>query len=290
MRPSRSLTIDIDGSEVLRSSQCRTLFLRIKRRKEHIFKVRGEVIMELFWPFILATIAGFSTMLGCLGIFVPVKKKDEFITFSISLSLSVMLMVSVFDLIPSSLPNIGSGVLGSVFIFSTFFAIGVVLVGILNRLIEKEKGSNNLYKLGILSFIALVLHNLPEGILTFMSTYQDFSLGVSLCLAIALHNIPEGISIAVPIYYSTGSVKKALKCTFLSALAEPLGALLAFAVFKNFITDQMVSMFLILVAGIMVTLSIEKMLPEALSYNKKKPLYWGLIIGMIIVGASLVIL
>lgn len=246
--------------------------------------------MELVWPFILASISGLSTMLGCLGIFVPVKRKDEFITFAISLSLSVMLMVSIFDLIPSSLPNLGNDMIQGIIVFIIFFVLGVVLVKILNKLIEKEKASNNLYKLGILSFIALVLHNLPEGILTFMSTYQDFRLGLSLCLAIALHNIPEGISIAVPIYYSTGSIKRAIKCTFLSALAEPLGALLAFLIFKNFITDQMVSMFLILVAGIMVTLSIEKMFPEALSYHKKKPLIWGLLIGAVVVLLSLLIL
>lgn len=246
--------------------------------------------MQLVWPFILASIAGLSTIIGCLGIFIPVKKKDEFITFSISLSLSVMIAVSVFDLIPSSLPNIGSNPITSIIIFAIFFVLGVILIFILNKLIAKEKKNNNLYRLGILSFIALVMHNLPEGILTFMSTYQDFSLGVSLCLAIALHNIPEGITIAVPIYYSTGSIKKAIGCTFLSALAEPLGALLAFLIFKNFITDQMVSMFLILVAGIMVTLSIEKMLPEALSYNKKRALISGLIIGLVTVLLSLIIL
>lgn len=246
--------------------------------------------MEIVWPFILASIAGFSTMIGCLGIFIPVKRKDEFLTFSISLSLSVMLMVSIFDLIPSSLPNINGGIFGGLVTFCIFFFLGMVLVGILNKLIDKAKKSDNLYRLGILSFIALVLHNLPEGILTFMSTYQDFHLGLSLCLAIALHNIPEGISIAVPIYYSTGNLKKAVRCTFLSALAEPLGALLAFLIFKNFITDQMVSMFLILVAGIMVTLSIEKMLPEALSYHKKRALVWGLGIGATIVILSLLIL
>lgn len=245
--------------------------------------------MKILWPFILASIAGLSTMLGCLGIFIPVKKKDEFITFSISLSLAVMIMVSVFDLIPSSLPRLNSGILGNTLWFVLFFGTGVVLVRVFNKLIEKEKGSSNLYKLGILSFIALVLHNLPEGILTFLSTYQDFNLGVSLCIAITLHNIPEGISIAIPIYYSTGSVKKALKCTFLSALAEPLGALLAYLVFKNFITDGMISLFLILVAGIMITLSIEKMLPEAISYNKKRALIWGLIIGITVVTISLLV-
>lgn len=245
--------------------------------------------MEIVWPFILASIAGFSTMLGCLGIFIPVKKKDEFLSFAISLSLSVMLMVSLFDLIPSSLPFLGDGMIKNILLFILFFGLGSFSVNILNKFIEKEKGSSNLYKLGILSFIALVLHNLPEGILTFMSTYQDFSLGVSLCIAITLHNIPEGISIAVPIYYSTGSVGEAIKCTFLSALAEPLGALLAFLIFKNFITEQMISMFLILVAGIMITLSINKMLPEAISYNKKKALYMGFIVGIVIVALSLLI-
>lgn len=247
--------------------------------------------MENIWPFILSSIAGFSTVLGCIGILIPVKKRDEFITFSISLSLSVMIMVSLFDLIPSSLPNIGNNFFSSIVLFILFFTLGSGLVSLLNRFIEREKGKgSNLYKLGILSFIALVLHNLPEGILTFMSTYQDFNLGLSLCLAIALHNIPEGVSIAVPIYYSTGSVGKALKYTLLSAVAEPVGAILAFLILKDFITPAMISMFLILVAGIMITLSIEKMLPEALSYNKKKPMYMGLILGIIIVVLSLVIL
>ncbi len=247
-------------------------------------------IMEIVWPFILASIAGLSTMIGCLGIFIPVSKKDEFIAFCLSFSLAVMMFISIFDLIPSSLPFIEGSFIKVLTIFLLCFMTGVILVSIINKLIEKEKGSTgNLYKLGILSFIALVLHNLPEGILTFMSTYQDFNLGLSLCIAITMHNIPEGISIAVPIYYSTGSIKKSIKYTFLSALAEPLGALLTFLFLKNFITNQMVSMFLILVAGIMITLSIEKMLPEAMSYNKKKPLIWGFLIGIIIVSLSLFI-
>lgn len=245
--------------------------------------------MNLLWAFLLSSIAGFSTMLGCLGILIPVKKKDEFITFSLSLSLSVMLMISLFDLIPSSLPSLGNNILLSILKFIIFFLLGVILTNLLNKLIEKQKDKTNLYKLGILNFIVLIMHNLPEGILTFMSTYQDFNLGLSLCLAITLHNIPEGISIAVPIYYATGNIKEAIKCTFLSAIAEPLGAFLAFIILKNYITEEMISMFLILVAGIMITLSINKMLPEAIEYNKKKPLYLGFIIGIIIVTLSLII-
>ena len=245
--------------------------------------------MNLLWAFLLSSIAGFSTMLGCLGILIPVKKKDEFITFSLSLSLSVMIMISIFDLIPSSLPNLGTSILSSLIRFIIFFLLGIILTSILNKIIEKQNDKTNLYKLGILNFVVLIMHNLPEGILTFMSTYQDFNLGLSLCIAITLHNIPEGISIAVPIYYATGNIKEAIKCTFLSAIAEPLGALLAFIILKNYITEEMISMFLILVAGIMITLSINKMLPEAINYNKKKPLYLGFILGIIIVTLSLII-
>lgn len=244
---------------------------------------------DILWPFILSSIAGFSTLLGCLSIFLPIKRVEEFISFSISLSLSVMIMVSIFDLIPESLPNIGgSNIFINILIFLIFFSLGILLVNIIDRMIEKGK-SSSLYKLGILNFIALVMHNLPEGILTFMSTYQDFNLGVSLCFAITLHNIPEGISIAVPIYYATGSRWKAIKNTLLSAFAEPIGALLAFLILKNYITDQMISVFLILVAGIMITISINKMLPEAVSYKKKKPMYYGLTIGIVVVILSLLI-
>lgn len=99
----------------------------------------------------------------------------------------------------------------------------------------------------------------------------------------------EGISIAVPIYYATGNIKEAIKCTLLSAIAEPLGALLAFLIFKNYITEEIIGMALILVAGIMISLSTNKLLPEALKYNKKKPLYIGFILGIIIVTLSLII-
>ena len=246
--------------------------------------------MDLFWPLILSSIAGFSTLLGYFFIYLPVKKVNEFIPFALSFSLSVMIMISVFDLIPSSIPFIGNNLIKSILIFVIFFTLGIILVHILNKLIEREKGKSNLYRLGILSFIALVLHNFPEGILTFMSTYKDFSLGLSLCLSITLHNIPEGISIAVPMYYSTSNKWEAFKITLLSALAEPLGAIVAFCVLKNHITNEMISVVLILVAGIMISLSINKMLPEARGYQKKKPLYYGFILGIIIVLLSLFIL
>ena len=139
---------------------------------------------------------------------------------------------------------------------------------------------SDLYKLGILNMLALILHNFPEGIATFMSSYKDMSMGIKLALAIAFHNIPEGISIAVPIYYATNSKREALFKTLLSGIAEPIGALLAYIFLSKFITDSLISLILLLVGGIMITLAIEGILPKAKKYNLNKYLYLGMIVGL----------
>ena len=148
---------------------------------------------------------------------------------------------------------------------------------------DKTEATNDLYKLGILNMLALILHNFPEGIATFMSSYKDIELGLKLGLAIAFHNIPEGISIAVPIYYATKSKKNALFKTFLSGIAEPIGAILAFIFLSKYITDELISIILLLVGGIMITLAIEVILPKAKKYNLNKFLYLGLLIGIILI-------
>ena len=137
--------------------------------------------------------------------------------------------------------------------------------------------------------IVLIFHNLPEGIATFLSSYQDLTLGIKLAFAIMLHNIPEGISIAIPIYYSTGNRKLALKNALISGMAEPLGAMLAFVFLKNFISEMMISIILIVVAGLMITLSIQELLPEALKYKENKILYLGLLFGLLLVFINILI-
>lgn len=248
--------------------------------------------LVIFMAFILSLLSGLSTLLGCIPIFFKIKKIDKFITCSLAFSLSVMLGISIFELIPESLPYIAKrGFLSCLLIFIVFFSLGFLIINILNKLIEREEGSsNNLYKLGILSSIALIIHNFPEGILTFLSTYHDINLGISICLAIALHNIPEGISIALPIYYATKNKRKAILTTLVSGLAEPLGAVFTYLILKRYISNEMISMFLVLVAGIMITLSIEKILPEALNYKQKKAMYLGFFIGITIVIISTIIL
>lgn len=126
-----------------------------------------------------------------------------------------------------------------------------------------------------------------EGIATFMTSYNDLSMGLSLGIAIALHNIPEGIGIAVPIYYATGKKSRGVLLSFISGLAEPLGAIMAYLILKNFINDRLISITLIFVAGIMITLAIEEMLPETNKYNKHIQNIIGLISGLILVLINL---
>lgn len=243
--------------------------------------------MQIIIPILISTIAGLSTVIGGLVVFLNIKQEkiDEFITFCLSFSLSIMICISITDLIPSPSRVVVSRyglLLGSIILIGVFL-LGMFIVNVVNKKIEEiSNRSSNLYKVGILSMIALMLHNFPEGIATYMSAYQDINLGINLGFAIMMHNIPEGISIAVPIYYSTGSKKKALKNTFISGLAEPIGAIVAFIFLSKYINELSIALILILVAGIMITLAINKLLPEALNYNKDRYIYLGMITGAII--------
>ena len=243
--------------------------------------------MEIIGALLVSTIAGLSTMLGALVIFFKFKEKNinKFITASLSFSLAIMIGISITDLIPEStyilLSSYGIGK-GILFSFIAFI-IGIILVKYLHKLMDKTEATNDLYKLGILNMLALILHNFPEGIATFMSSYKDIELGLKLALAIAFHNIPEGISIAVPFYYATKSKKNAIFKTFLSGIAEPIGAILAYIFLSKYITDELISIILLLVGGIMITLAIEVILPKAKKYNLNKYLYLGLFIGIILI-------
>ena len=243
------------------------------------------IIINVLYAILISTIAGMSTLLGGIIIYLNIKPNNinKFITLCLMFSLTIMIGISITDLIPNSFFYVMlsySSPVNILIILSSFF-IGVILVYIVNK--GMDNSNNALYKLGILSMLALILHNFPEGIATFISSIKDVNLGIKLSIAIMLHNIPEGISIAVPIYYSTQSKKKALLYTFLSGLAEPLGAVLAYLFLKNYVTDLMLSIVLLLVAGIMITLSIHEMFPKAKSYNENNYLYVGLFLGIILI-------
>lgn len=202
-----------------------------------------------------------------------------------------MISLSIFELLPDSFITLSSrfGLLVGIIFTTVMFLVGKFLVTKINKKLALLQNKDNLYRVGLLSMIALMLHNFPEGIATFMASYNDLSAGISLGIAIMLHNIPEGISISVPIYYATGSKKRGVIYSLISGLAEPLGAILAFIVLKNYINDITIALVLVIVAGIMITISINEMLPEVNSYNKKNISILGMIIGVILVIVNLLL-
>lgn len=220
--------------------------------------------------FLLTILAGLSTTLGTIPIFIKLKNESKVIAGSLAFAGGVMLCVSVTDLVPESIFMLKTNFNGiSIVILSfTFIMIGMVLSSLIDNKLPSISKDTPLYRVGIISMLAIILHNIPEGIATFISTTKDISLGLSLSLAIAMHNIPEGISISVPIYYATGSKKKALLYTILSGLSEPLGAVITYLFLLPFINDIILGLLFSLIAGIMIYISFVELLPTSNSYNE----------------------
>lgn len=224
------------------------------------------------YAFLICSLAGLSTMLGCIIIFIK-NKSDNILIGSLSFAAGVMSTVSVTDLIPEAITY-----LDEVFyqfpkfiVIFIFINIGIILSMIIDKYLPENKNNNSkLYRVGIISMLAIILHNIPEGIATFMTSTTNLRIGISLSIAIALHNIPEGISISMPIYSSTKSKSKALLYTFISALSEPFGALIAFLFLKDIMNNILMGMLLSIIAGIMLHIAFYELLPESLSYKNKK--------------------
>ena len=234
---------------------------------------------NISFAFILTIIAGLSTMLGT--IFILKKKNENIIVASLAFAAGVMFTVSLTDLIPESYSML-------INIFPKFPAILYVLIFIvsgiiLSMIIDKYiPTANNLNRVGVFAMLAIIVHNIPEGIATFMATNVNVMLGISLTIAIALHNIPEGISISIPIYYATNSKFKAIFYTFISAISEPFGALITYLFLSNYINDRIMGFLFGIIAGIMIHISMYELLPTSKKYNNHKLTYLFFILGIIL--------
>ena len=244
----------------------------------------------MIYPFILTLIAGLATMLGTIPIFINIKDHHKIISGSCAFASGVMICISIIDLLPESIKYLNNHYSSLIVILLSFLFlnIGIITSMILDKTIDKYTEGNNLYKVGILSMIAIILHNIPEGIITFIVSNKNIFLGLSICIAIAMHNIPEGISIAIPIYYSTKNKFKALLYTIISSLSEFLGAILTYLFLGKFINDTVLGLILSFTAGIMIQISYNKLLPTGKSYNKKLT-YTFFIIGFIFMIISLIL-
>ena len=242
----------------------------------------------MLYPLILTSLAGLATLIGVVPIFIKIKNKDYIIASACAFASGVMICISIFDLIPESLRylSITFNSFLVIFLCLIFMIIGIILSMVLDNYIDKVSSNGSLFKVGILSMIAIILHNVPEGIVTFIVSNRNIMLGISICIAIALHNIPEGISIAIPIYYSTKSKKKAIFYTFIASLSEPIGAILTGLFLINYVNDTILGLLFAFIAGIMIQISSYKLLPTGKDYNKKMS-YIFFIVGFIVMLLSL---
>ena len=226
----------------------------------------------VLYSFLVSGLAGLSTLFGCVCLFFK-RRDNRILTGALGFASGVMLTVSITDLLPSSFQLLAT----YYYFFPTLlfcaicFTIGVIFSMLIDKYLPDQQSvhpsGKHLYRVGIIAMLAIVLHNIPEGIATFVSTNANVSLGLTLALAIALHNIPEGISISVPIYYATGSKGKAILYTFISGLSEPFGAFLAYLFLSPFMNDFVMGLLLSFIAGIMCHIAIYELLPTSKYYH-----------------------
>jgi len=235
---------------------------------------------------LLSFMAGMATLLGAiLSIYINIRS-DKFIAFSLAFTSGVMILISLVDLIPESINNFNhlNNNFLSGFVLLISLTTGMVIIRIVDK--KMDNFSNNLYKIGLISMIGIVVHNFPEGIVTYVSGLKDISLGITLAIAIGIHNIPEGIAIAIPLYHSKNNRRYALLLSLLAGLSEPFGAIMTHIFLKNYINDFILGIIYALTAGIMIFIAIEELFTTSIKYNYKFISLLGILIGFSIMLLS----
>lgn len=262
---------------------------------------------NLIVPFLLTLGAGLATGIGSVVAFFAKHTNRRLLSFSLGLSGGVMVYVSFVELFPqaeTALSAAWCGGTGHWLAVAAFFG-GMLLIGIIDRLVpsvenpheahlveelEHRPRNPELMRMGLMTTLAIAIHNFPEGIATFAAAVDNRALGVAIAVAIAIHNIPEGIAVSVPVFYATGDRRKAFVYSLLSGLAEPVGALLAWCVLMPFMTPTLMGCVLAGVAGIMVFISIDELLPAAREYGEAHTAIYGVVSGMALMAVSLLML
>jgi len=249
----------------------------------------------IYVAFLFSFVAGISTGLGSLIAFFIRDLKRSYLSIFMGFSAGVMIQVSFVELLFTAIVDTG------LLYANIAFFLGVLFIALLDFLIPHEykeehlpnpaeMNHQKLARTALVVSLGIVIHNFPEGLVTLFGTIKDVNLGLVLLLAVVLHNIPEGISVAVPIYYATKNRRKAFIWSFLSGIAEPIGAAIGFFVLYPFINDFLVSMTLAFVAGIMVFISFDELLPVSLSHGQQHFAIASLFFGMVIMSLTLLLL
>lgn len=272
------------------------------------------------FAFMLTLFAGLSTGVGSLIAFFAKKTNKKFLSISLGFSAGVMIYVSMIEIFVKAQDALTSELgekAGAIWTVVAFFG-GMFLIALIDKLIpsaenphearsvvadcegcgeceicvkeqKAKREKEQLMRTGVFTALAIAIHNFPEGMATFVSAFQDPSVAIPVVAAIAIHNIPEGIAVSVPIYQATGSRRRAFFYSFLSGFAEPIGALIGWLVLIPIMSDMVYGIIFGAVAGIMVFISIDELLPAAREYGEHHLSVYGMIGGMMVMAASLLL-
>jgi len=273
----------------------------------------------------LTLLAGLATGIGSILAFFTKRTNYRFLSVATGFSAGVMLYVSFVEIFFKGVESleVAYGEIGGQWVNALAFFGGIALIGLIDNLIptaqnphevpeecetqqlhecpdstsDTDEEDGELMRVGLFTALAIAIHNFPEGLVTFLAALQDPGLGVAIAVAVALHNIPEGISVSVPIFYATGDRRKAFLYSLLSGLAEPVGALVAYALLRltlggpsGVIPPQVMGILFGLIAGIMVYISLDELLPTSRAYGRGHDSIFGLIAGMAVMALSLLLM
>lgn len=262
---------------------------------------------HILYALLLTLGAGLSTGIGSAIAFFARPTNKRLLSFVLGLSGGVMVYVAFVELFQSAksgLQGVHGDSLGALYTTLAFFG-GILLIGLIDRLVPSVENPHEphraeemdlkprnpkLMRMGLMTALAIAIHNFPEGIATFITALEDPTLGVAIAAAVAIHNIPEGVAVSIPLYYATGNRSKAFRLSLLSGLAEPAGALLAWWLLAPLLSPTLLGCTLAAVAGIMVFISIDELLPAAREYGEAHTAIYGVVSGMALMAASLLLL
>ncbi len=260
---------------------------------------------NVLFAFGLTLFAGLATGIGSALAFFAKKTNTKFLSTALGFSAGVMIYVSFIEIFVKAKDALSASLGATKGYWYTTLAFfgGMLFIALIDKLVpdfenpheihgveemdKKRDKKGSLLRMGMFSALAIAIHNFPEGLATFSAALKEPSLGIGIAVAIAIHNIPEGIAVSIPIYYSTGSRKKAFVYSFLSGLSEPVGALVGFILLKAFFNDIVFGLLFAGVAGIMVFISLDELLPTAHKYGEHHLAIYGLVGGMAVMALSL---
>lgn len=258
---------------------------------------------EVIFALGLTLLAGLSTGIGSLIAFMAKRTNTKFLSCALGLSAGVMIYVSFMELMPEAtnqLSNIYSPQMAEIYMLAAFF-IGIAFITIIDLMVpedenpheihtEEEAKRKGLKRTGMMLALAIGIHNFPEGMATFTTALTNIDIAIPICFAIAVHNIPEGIAVSVPIYQATQNRKKAFILSFLSGMAEPVGALLGYLFLAPIWNETLNAAMLAFVSGIMIYISFDELLPSTEKFGHHHLGLTGVILGFVLMAGSLLIL